>query len=165
MSCAALDLDPLSSYRIIPTVSLFIANILWTMIYDTVYAHQDIRDDVKAGVKSMAIRFADSMKELATILATIQVTLLFTTGWQAGLSPLYFVFTCNGTAVALGKIIAEVNLKEPSSCAKFFHRGFWYVGGSIFMGFAAEYTARLHNFETMNCKSPLKLLSTEAGPS
>ncbi|KAL9065872.1 MAG: hypothetical protein Q9161_007925 [Pseudevernia consocians] len=165
MSYAALNVDPLSSCRIISTVSLFIANILWTMIYDTVYVHQDIRDDIKAGVKSMAIRFADSTKELAAILATIQVTLLLTTGWQAGLSPLYFVFTCGGTAFALGKMIAEVDLKEPSSCARFFHRGFWYVGGSIVMGFAAEYTARLYKFEMMNCNSPLKLLSMEAWPS
>ena len=71
MSCAALNVDPTSSQRIIPTMSLFIANVLWTMIYDTVYAHQDIRDDIKAGVKSMAIRFSDSTKKLAAILATM----------------------------------------------------------------------------------------------
>ena len=125
-------------------MSLFVANILWTMIYDTVYAHQDIRDDIKAGVKSMAIRFADSTKQLATTLAAIQVALLSYTGWHAGLSPIYYVLTCGGTAVALGKMIAEVDLKEPSSCARFFYRGFWYVGGSIIMGFAAEYTTRLY---------------------
>ena len=42
MSCAALDVDPISNHRTIPTMCLFIVNVLWTMIYDTVYAHQDI---------------------------------------------------------------------------------------------------------------------------
>ncbi len=144
MSCAALNVNPLSNQRILPTMSLFVANILWTMIYDAVYAHQDIRDDIKAGVKSMAIRFGDSSKEPATALTTIQVALLSYTGWLAGLSPVYFILTCCGTAVTLGQMIAEVDLKEPFSCARFFHRGFWYVGGSIIMGFAAEYTARLY---------------------
>ena len=145
MSCAALEVDPLSGPRMLPTISLLAANILWTMIYDTIYAHQDIRDDIKAGVKSMAVRFADSTKELAAALATIQVALLVYTGREAGLSPLYFVFTCGGAAVALGSMIATVDLKKPSSCAWFFHRGFWYVGGSIVMGFAAEYSSRFYH--------------------
>lgn len=143
MSCAALDVDPIGHLRIIPTTSLFIANISWTMIYDTIYAHQDIRDDIKAGVKSMAIRFANSTKELTATLATIQVALLCYTGWQIGLSPVYFIFTCGGTAIALGAMIGIVDLKEPSSCAWFFHHGFWYIGGSITTGFVAEYLTRL----------------------
>ncbi|MCJ1390383.1 Para-hydroxybenzoate--polyprenyltransferase, mitochondrial precursor (PHB:polyprenyltransferase) [Xylographa bjoerkii] len=46
VSCAALGVNPISNHRIVPTMGLFIANILWTIIYDTVYAHQDIRDDI-----------------------------------------------------------------------------------------------------------------------
>lgn len=141
MSCAALEVDPISHQRI--TATTFMANIAWTMIYDTVYAHQDIRDDVRAGVKSMAIRFANSTKELTATLATIQIALLCYTGWQAGLSLVYFIFACGGTAIALGAMITIVDLKEPSSCAWFFHRGFWYVGGSITTGFGAEYLTRL----------------------
>ena len=147
MSSAALDINPISNHRIIPTISLFFANVLWTMIYDTVYAHQDIRDDIRAGVKSMAIRFAGSTKQLAVTLATIQVALLFVAGRQARLSPIYFIGTCGGTAFALGTMIAKVDLKKPSSCAWFFHHGFWYVGGSMVVGFATEYTARLFYYK------------------
>ena len=143
LSCAALHVDPLSNARVIPTTALFIANILWTIIYDTVYAHQDIRDDVKAGVKSMAICFENRTKQLAAALATMQVALLYVTGRQTGLSLLYFIPTCGGTAVGFLIMIARVDLKEPSSCAWFFRRGFWYIGGSITMGFGAEYAARL----------------------
>ena len=158
MSCAALDVDPISNDHILPTMSLLAANILWTMIYDTVYAHQDVQDDIKAGVKSMAVRFADSTKELAATLATIQIALLSNAGWQTGLSPAYFMLTCGGTAVALASMIARVDLNKPSSCAWFFHRGFWYVGGSILMGFVAEYTGRVYNFEMVDTNLLLKLL-------
>ena len=143
MSCAALDVDPISHQRIIPTTSLFMANIAWTMIYETAYAHQDIRDDIRAGVKSMTIRFANSTKELTATLAMIQVALLCYTGWQAGLSLVYFIFACGGTAVALDTMVTVVDLEEPSSCAWFFHRGFWYIGGSITTGFLAEHLTRL----------------------
>ena len=110
MSCAALNVDPTSSRHIISAMSLFIANVLWTMKYDTVSTHQDIRDDIKAGVKTMAVRFSDSAKKLAAILATVQVALLLHADRA-------------GTAFALGIMIAEVDLKEPSSCALFFHVG------------------------------------------
>lgn len=38
---------------------LYLAGISWTMIYDTIYAHQDRRDDLLIGVKSTAIYFGD----------------------------------------------------------------------------------------------------------
>lgn len=84
-------------------------------------------------------------KRLAAILATVQVALLVYAGWAAGLSPIYFIFACGGTAFALGIMIAEVDF---SSCAWFFLRGFWYVGRKIVMGFAGEYVARYYNLET-----------------
>ncbi|KAI0145354.1 UbiA prenyltransferase family-domain-containing protein [Xylariaceae sp. FL1272] len=37
------------------TTCLFVACILWTVIYDTIYAHQDIEDDTKIGMKSLAV--------------------------------------------------------------------------------------------------------------
>lgn len=40
-----------------PALWLYLAGICWTIGYDTIYAHQDIEDDIKVGVKSTAIRF------------------------------------------------------------------------------------------------------------
>ena len=100
---------------------LFAANVAWTMIYDTVYAHQDLKDDVKAGVKSMAVRFADSTKLLASMLAVVQFGLLFAAGWQARLSIIYFVVACGGGAIALGSMIAKVRVSNSGSswCCRF----------------------------------------------
>lgn len=42
-----------------PAMWLYGAGICWTIGYDTIYAHQDIEDDLRIGVKSTAIRFGE----------------------------------------------------------------------------------------------------------
>lgn len=39
---------------------LYVAGIAWTVVYDTLYAHQDKKDDEKLGLKSTALTFGDS---------------------------------------------------------------------------------------------------------
>lgn len=41
----------------LPALLLYAAGILWTLGYDTIYAHQDKEDDARIGVKSTALRF------------------------------------------------------------------------------------------------------------
>lgn len=43
-----------------PAVMLWGAGIMWTLFYDTIYAHQDAEDDALIGVKSTARLFGDS---------------------------------------------------------------------------------------------------------
>ncbi len=38
---------------------LYASGVAWTLVYDTIYAHQDKHDDVKVGVKSTALHFGD----------------------------------------------------------------------------------------------------------
>ncbi|TWB21350.1 4-hydroxybenzoate polyprenyltransferase [Nitrospirillum amazonense] len=45
-----------------PPVLLYAGGILWTLGYDTIYAHQDREDDVKVGVKSTALRLGAASK-------------------------------------------------------------------------------------------------------
>lgn len=46
-----------------PAIILYIAGFFWTLGYDTIYAHQDIEDDMQVGIKSTALRLgADSRK-------------------------------------------------------------------------------------------------------
>lgn len=41
---------------------LYVAGVCWTIVYDTIYAHQDKVDDALLGIKSTAIRFGDNTK-------------------------------------------------------------------------------------------------------
>lgn len=46
----------------LPALLLYAAGVFWTLGYDTVYALQDIEDDVLAGVKSSARRLGDAAR-------------------------------------------------------------------------------------------------------
>lgn len=43
-------------------LALYLAAILWTLGYDTIYAHQDKEDDALAGIKSTALYFGDQSR-------------------------------------------------------------------------------------------------------
>lgn len=45
-------------------VPLYAGSLCWTIVYDTIYAHQDKTDDVKIGVKSTALLFAGNTKPI-----------------------------------------------------------------------------------------------------
>ncbi|KAK7186337.1 putative 4-hydroxybenzoate polyprenyl transferase [Paraphaeosphaeria sporulosa] len=143
-SCHLVGVDPFAGGVMgLSTAFLMAANVSWTMIYDTIYAHQDLKDDLKAGVKSMAVRFKDSTKTLTSVLAILQVLLLVKVGADLELSSLYYIITCAGTAVALAAMISLVDLEVPASCAWWFKMDFWFAGGTMIGGFLAQYLQRV----------------------
>ncbi|KAH9896196.1 putative 4-hydroxybenzoate polyprenyl transferase [Xylariomycetidae sp. FL2044] len=131
-----VDLGPL-------TLMLFFANVSWTITYDTIYAHQDVADDEKAGVKGMAMRFRHSTKLLAGVLTVAQCGLLAACGLWLEFGPLYFLCTVVGVAAGMAYFIYDVDLSRPESCGAWFHDQFWIVGPCFMMGFAGEYLMRL----------------------
>jgi 4-hydroxybenzoate polyprenyltransferase len=44
-------------------VLLYIAGFFWTLGYDTIYAHQDIEDDMQVGIKSTALRLGSESRK------------------------------------------------------------------------------------------------------
>ncbi|KAJ5772365.1 4-hydroxybenzoate polyprenyl transferase [Penicillium odoratum] len=125
------------------TIALVFANVFWTMVYDTIYAHQDREDDEKAGVKSMAVRFKESTKLLCSGLSIIIVALLATVGFLAKLGWIYYVVGVGGVMVSLGTMISAVNLTVPASCMWWFKWGFWYVGGMLLGGLLLQWSSRI----------------------
>ncbi|KAI4601824.1 hypothetical protein KJ359_010689 [Pestalotiopsis sp. 9143b] len=143
---AALGMDPFDSQNTLkPSLALFAANVLWTITYDTIYAHQDVADDEKAGVKSMALRYRNSTKILASILTVAQVGLLALVGVLAEFGTLYFVGTVGGVALAMAYYIYDVDLARPESCGVWFHDQFWFVGAGYITGLVGEYATRLND--------------------
>ena len=57
-----------------PLFILYIGLIFWTVGYDTIYACQDIEDDMKIGVKSTARRFGKRVKLGVTLSYSIFIT-------------------------------------------------------------------------------------------
>ncbi|CAG2245546.1 COQ2 [Mytilus edulis] len=56
-----------------PVASLYLASVLYTMIYDSIYSHQDKYDDMLIGVKSTALKFGDKTKHWLTGFGTIMI--------------------------------------------------------------------------------------------
>ncbi len=71
-------------------VLIFIANIFWAIAYDTIYAMQDLADDVKIGVKSTAILFGKSVHFALLLLYAGMAICLALAGLSAGLGAVYF---------------------------------------------------------------------------
>ena len=69
---------------------LFISLILWTIIYDTVYATQDEEDDKKLSLKSSAILFGKSKLIILNCLLVAMYAFLMFFGKNLGFNFFYF---------------------------------------------------------------------------
>ena len=58
-----------------PAVILYLAGIIWTLFYDTIYAHQDTEDDALIGVKSTARLFGKNTPQWLQGFLTLTIML------------------------------------------------------------------------------------------
>lgn len=114
----------------------------WTVVYEGIYSFQDLEDDLKAGVMSLAVGHQHHAKQLLSSMALLQVALLVATGTLIEAGPLYFVGTVGGTAASLSYMLWSVDLTKPEDCWWWFRDGHWFVGCSITAGFLMEYWSR-----------------------
>lgn len=64
---------------------MYIGAILWTVIYDTIYAFQDIDHDKKLGMNSTAIQFENHPKTILGACSAISIPLISYSAYAAGL--------------------------------------------------------------------------------
>ncbi|KAF2004927.1 4-hydroxybenzoate polyprenyl transferase [Amniculicola lignicola CBS 123094] len=160
MGFPALGVDLLSDSAALTTAAcLYGSNVAWTVLYDMIYAHMDIKDDAKAGIKSIALRHDKETKAVLTGLAVAQIGLLTAAGMASGMGPVFFIGSCGSAAITLGTMIRKVNLKDVKNCWWWFKNGCWFTGGGIALGLTGEYFAQLFS----RYKRDMNL--TEAVPS
>jgi len=129
---------------------LYASNVAWTVLYDTIYAHQDIKDDKKVGVKSTAIANEGRTRLFLSALGVAQISLLAGAGVIAGMGPAFYVGSCGGAAVGLGWMIRRANFKKVEDCWWWFKWCAWTVGGvAVGGGLVGEYAVRRLGEETV----------------
>ena len=69
---------------------LYIGNVLWTVVYDTEYAMVDRDDDMKIGVKSTAILFAEADRIIIGFLQVMCLLAMAVAGNQFDLGRWYY---------------------------------------------------------------------------
>lgn len=116
---------------------IYMANLSWTVAYDTMYAMVDRDDDIKIGVKSTAILFADADKFMIAVLQGIAIFCLFLLGSELELNAFYYL----GLAVAIGLIIYQqwlIRARDRAGCFAGFINSHW-VGLAIWIGLVLSY--------------------------
>ena len=117
---------------------LLIANLLWVVAYDTQYAMVDRDDDIKLGLKSTAILFAELDRSMIAILQVSFVATLLLVTRSVELSVYYYL----GLSGAIGLFIYQHYLtwnRSREGCFKAFLNNHW-VGFSVFLGIVAHYS-------------------------
>lgn len=144
MGFPALGVDVLTDSVALKTVAcLYGSCVSWTVLYDMIYAHMDIKDDFLVGIKSIALRHGNQTKKILSALSIVQVGLLAVAGSAYGAGPIFYFGSCGSAAVTLGLMIWKVRLKEVTSCWWWFKNGAWLTGGGIAMGLLADYFIKI----------------------
>ncbi|KAJ8132320.1 hypothetical protein O1611_g1307 [Lasiodiplodia mahajangana] len=136
-----------------PIACFYLANVIWTLLYELVYSHQDATEDTAAGVKNLVLLYTNTDAKtpserfgtlpLLVRLATAQVVLLAMAGSLGGFAVGYTTIAIAGTAATLATMLSRVRLYEPESCAWWFKVGnAQYAGCAMAVGLVAEYASR-----------------------
>ena len=107
---------------------LFLANMLWTIAYDTEYAMVDRKDDIKIGIKSTAILFEKYDRMIIGLLQGAFIVLMGLIGFLNQFSLFYFA----GLLVAIGLFFYQQRLM-PKHCLEAFLNNQW-AGLAVFVG-------------------------------
>jgi len=116
---------------------LVLANLLWTVVYDTKYAMADRSDDLLVGIKSTAILFGNADRP---IIATLQLACLTVLVWSGLVFQLLWPYYLSLVVVAVlfGYHLYLIRSQDPAACFKAFKHNNW-VGMTIFLGIATSY--------------------------
>ncbi len=116
---------------------ILIANIFWTVAYDTEYAMVDREDDIKIGIRTSALTFGRYDVLAVMLCYAIMIALLASVGTELGRGLYYY----SGLAAAVIIMLYHYFLirgRERNSCFKAFLHNNW-VGGAVFLGILLDY--------------------------
>lgn len=117
---------------------LFVANIVWTTMYDTFYAMADREDDLQAGVKSTAILFGKNDLLIQALLQLGFLLIMILIGLQLQLSMVFYF----GLLIAGMLFMYQLRLskhRERKACLQAFLNNNW-VGAVVFFSIVLHYS-------------------------
>ncbi|DBA04766.1 TPA: hypothetical protein N0F65_004403, partial [Lagenidium giganteum] len=115
---------------------LYGGGIAWTLVYDTLYAHQDKKDDAAIGVRSTALLFGDNTKPILNAFSALTIAGLGTAGYMTGLEWPFYAGLASGAA-HLAWQVNTAKLDDPINLQKRFASNKWFgalMFGSIVAG-------------------------------
>ncbi|XP_023312782.1 4-hydroxybenzoate polyprenyltransferase, mitochondrial-like [Anoplophora glabripennis] len=117
---ALLGYSALHGYVDLATcLPLYLAGVCWTIIYDTIYAHQDRTDDLRLGIKSTAIKFNQDTKLWLSAFASTMIGNLFLSGVMSDQTWPYYTSVAL-VATHLASQISTLKIDSPTDCSNKF---------------------------------------------
>lgn len=123
----------------VPAVAwlMLLANIAWTVAYDTEYAMVDRDDDVRLGLKTSAITFGRWDVTAVAIGYALFVALMALVGLQLQWGGLYFLALLGAVAIAAQHLV-WIARRDRAQCFRAFRHNNW-VGALVFAGIVADH--------------------------
>lgn len=128
----------MASNETVPVIAwvLFVANLLWTVAYDTMYAMVDRDDDLKIGVKSTAILFGEFDRHYIALLNISFIGLFAYVGYAQALGMSFWAGLGAAVFLLLNQQKLIVNRNREACFKAFLNNN--YVGMSIFAGLVID---------------------------
>jgi 4-hydroxybenzoate polyprenyltransferase len=117
-------------------VALYAGSVLWTVGYDTIYAHQDKEDDLAIGLKSTALKLGGQTQRWLVAFYAGAVVLWAVAGALAG-AGLAFFLALTAAGAQLAWQVATLDIDDVGNCLSRF-RSNRLVGWTLFLGLAAD---------------------------
>jgi len=97
----------------------YLGSILWTIIYDTVYAYNDRTDDIKQKLKGLAVLWGVKVISNSRILNLAQMGLFCFSSWMFDLDQSLYLLIAASSAMN-DYLLKKVDLNDSRSCQRFF---------------------------------------------
>jgi len=120
----------------LPPLLLYAGSVLWTIGYDTIYAHQDTEDDELLGLKSTALTFAGNTPTWVGGFYVAALLLWIVAGFLAG-THLVFFFGVALVGLQMAWQVSTLDTSDPANCLRRF-RANRDVGAAIFLALLTD---------------------------
>jgi 4-hydroxybenzoate polyprenyltransferase len=117
-------------------LALYAGSILWTIGYDTIYAHQDKEDDLLVGLKSTALKLGEATPRWLVGFYAGAILLWGLAGALAGAGGAFFL-SLAAAAVQMAWQVATLDMADARNCLVRFKSN-RLVGWILFLGLAAD---------------------------
>lgn len=138
---ALLGFPAMGVWDLTAMIPLYLSGFFWCMHYDTIYAHQDKKFDINAGIKSTALAWGTRSKSIFVGLSTAQMACYTLSGFMAGMGPGFYLGAVFG-GYRLFDMIRKVDLDNPSNCWYWFKNNI-NTGHVFWLGILFDYLLRL----------------------
>ncbi|MFO0388729.1 MAG: 4-hydroxybenzoate octaprenyltransferase [Alphaproteobacteria bacterium] len=117
----------------LPALLLYAGGVFWTLGYDTIYAHQDKKDDAMIGIKSTALRLGDNTLAITRVFYLMAILLWGFSGYLSSSGAFFFIFLWLALCHFIWQI-QSVDINTSLSCRRIFISNAYQLGTIVFLG-------------------------------